>query len=319
MPPRLSADSVIRVVTEAMGTDVSRLTTLRPGAWSSVYAFQAAGRQYVIRFSGTREDFERDRFAWWFNVATLPIPRVIAIDTCGDIHYAISERIDGSFLDDLDAVGMHRHLPSLLQAMNAMRKADTSATSGFGTWDRDGNGPYPTFTAFLASVADDSPQSRDYGWIDKLAASPIGTGPFDEYLQDMTRLLDGIPDHRHVVHSDLLNFNVLVDDGAISGVIDWGCAFYGDHLYDVAWFACWAPWYPQWNDLDVVTRMLEFFRDVGADMVNAEQRLRCYLLHIGLGQMRYSASIKRWDALETEARRTLSIARNTPFTLNETA
>ena len=48
---------------------------------------------------------------------------------------------------------------------------------------------------------------------------------------------------RHLIHSDLLNYNVLVADGRISAVIDWGCAMYGDFLYDLAWFEFWAPWY----------------------------------------------------------------------------
>ncbi len=144
-------------------------------------------------------------------------------------------------------------------------------------------------------------------------------GPFDECYREMMHLLDGVPEYRHIVHADLLNFNVLVEHGAITGVIDWGCAFYGDHLYDVAWFTFWSPWYPQWHDLALTSRMLALFRDAGADMEHAEQRLRCYMLHIGLGQMRYSASIEQWDTLEAEASRTLSIARRTPFTLNETA
>lgn len=319
MPPRLSAESVVGIIRDAIGTEVSGLMPLRPGAWSTVYAFRAEGRHYVIRFSETRDDFERDRFARSFNTATLPIPRVVAIGTIDAMHYAISERAPGTFLDDLDADGMRLIFPSLLHALDAMRTADTSATSGFGVWREGGDAPYPAFASFLASVVADSTATRDRGWRERLASSSVVMGPFDECYREMMHLLDGVPEYRHIVHADLLNFNVLVDRGAITGVIDWGCAFYGDHLYDVAWFAFWSPWYPQWHDLDLTSRMLAFFRDAGADMEHAEQRLRCYMLHIGLGQMRYSASIERWDTLEAEASRTLSIARRTLFTLNETA
>ena len=42
------------------------------------------------------------------------------------------------------------------------------------------------------------------------------------------RSADSGPQERHLIHSDLLNFNVLVADDLISAVIDWGSSLYGD-------------------------------------------------------------------------------------------
>lgn len=317
-PSPMSPEHVTSLAQRALKANVTQLQMLRPGGWSTVYAFCANGRDYVIRFSMVAEDFERDSYAARFASPYLPIPKVVALDAYNDMYYAISERLPGTFLDDLDSEGMDRLLPSLLEALTGMRAVDTSRTSGYGNWDATGNAPYRTWHEFLLSVENDDPGERGSGWRDKLASSTTGTVPYEECLARMTELFDRIPEARHVVHSDLLNYNVLVQDGEISGIIDWGCGFYGDHLYDVAWFAFWAPWYPQWRDLDLVHRMMSHLEDQGADMTQADNRLRCYMLHIGLGQMRYSAFIEHWDQLHLEARRALSIARNTYFDLNET-
>ena len=46
---------------------------------------------------------------------------------------------------------------------------------------------------------------------------------------------------RSLLHCDLMNRNVLVDEGRINAVFDWGCGRLGDHLYDLAWFEFWGP------------------------------------------------------------------------------
>ena len=79
---------------------------------------------------------------------------------------------------------------------------------------------------------------------------PRVPGPFDEALTRLDALIPDDAEERHLIHSDLLNFNVLVADGRISAVIDWGCGMYGDFLYDLAWFEFWSPWYAAWRGID---------------------------------------------------------------------
>ena len=69
---------------------------------------------------------------------------------------------------------------------------------------------------------------------------------FDAGYARLLGLVDARPEARHLVHSDLLNFNVLAEDDRVSAVFDWGAALYGDFLWDVAWLTFWQPWYVNW-------------------------------------------------------------------------
>jgi aminoglycoside phosphotransferase (APT) family kinase protein len=105
------------------------------------------------------------------------------------------------------------------------------------------------------SVGDDTPARRTYGWRARLVAFPqtdaIFTWGFDRLKQVAN---DSVP--CCLIHGDLINRNVLVSDSRITGIFDWGCASYGDHLYELAWFEFWAPWFPSLN-IDLLRSELE--------------------------------------------------------------
>jgi thiamine kinase-like enzyme len=46
----------------------------------------------------------------------------------------------------------------------------------------------------------------------------------------------------HLVHSDLLHYNVLVAADRVTAVLDWGSSLYGDFLFDLAWLST-ARWF----------------------------------------------------------------------------
>jgi hygromycin-B 4-O-kinase len=123
-----------------------------------------------------------------------------------------------------------------------------------------------------------------------------------------TRRVKDLPNIRHVIHADLLNYNAFIADDAVSGVIDWGCAMYGDFVYELAWFRFWWPWYPQWKDVDVVDEAVRHYGELGVDLGGFHERLRGYQLHIGLGHQIYNASLGKWDMLGAVTRHTASVA-----------
>src|SRR5207237_4791890 len=100
-----------------------------------------------------------------------------------------------------------------------------------------------SWRAHLLQVAADEPTSRTHGWRARLAASPTGSGPFEEALDQLHALVDCCPEERHLVHGDLLHYNVLVAGDRITGVIDWGCSIYGHLLFDVARITFCDPYY----------------------------------------------------------------------------
>ncbi len=201
-------------------------------------------------------------------------------------------------------------LPSLFAALDAAREVDLRESTGYGGWGGDGNAAYPSWRAALLAIAEDWPEERTHGWRERLITSPTGSAPFAEGLDRLEALTQYCPEERHLIHSDLLNFNVLVEDGRISAVIDWGCAMYGDFLYDLAWFLFWSPWYPDWREIDFKSEAARHYASIGLEVPYFEERLTCCQIHIGLAAQAYNAFKERWDALEETAQRTLEVARS---------
>ena len=165
-----------------------------------------------------------------------------------------------------------------------------------------GIAPYASWSEHLLAVVEDTPQHRTHGWRAKLATAPQDDATFTwgfELLKQVAS--DEVP--RCLTHCDLINRNVLVDNAAISGVFDWGCSLYGDHLYDLAWFEFWAPWYPK-LDMQILRSALEQrWRDVAYIPEEQAARLMACYLHIGLDHLAYNAYLGDWAALSATAAR----------------
>jgi hygromycin-B 4-O-kinase len=157
----------------------------------------------------------------------------------------------------------------------------------------------------LLNVARDRAGERLSGWRVALEQSPTGTGPFDTAYAHLVRLAKAVPNARHLLHADLLNYNVLVDGDRLSAVLDWGSAMYGDWLFDLAWLSYWQPWYPAWAGIDFLAEAKRYFR-IEADF---DVRVRACALLIGLGEQVYCAwrGPVRYRQLEAVARRTLAL------------
>jgi hygromycin-B 4-O-kinase len=261
----------------------------------------------VARFAALREDFERDRIAAAFSSAALPVPRTVAIGEAFGGSYSITERAYGDFLDHADGAQMRRILPALLAALDAARRIDLSASTGYGTVDIDGNGLFPNWQSALLDIGQDTGDNRIHGWRERLHASHYGLGAFDAAYACLESLAPQCPNDRHIIHSDLINRNVLIEGDRINAVIDWGCLMYGDFLYDIAWLTFWAPWYPAWRGIDFEAEALDHACAIGLDLPDAAIRLRCYEIHIGLAHFAYNAFLGDWSEYEKTAARTLAI------------
>jgi hygromycin-B 4-O-kinase len=219
-----------RFMADYYGRRAADVSALGAGEWSRAYAYVLDGREAVIRFGHHVEDFCKDQAMAAHSRAALPVPSVLEIGTAYDGYFAVSERAHGEPLDGLDGPGMRAALPGLLAALDALRDIDVSGTQGYGIWTPDGTGPSPSWAQALLAISEETP--RVPGWRAALAASPVGTRPFDQGYARLRELTAGLPGERHVIHGDLVNRNVLVQNSRITAVIDCGNALYGDWLYD---------------------------------------------------------------------------------------
>ena len=293
-----------------VGPRVIGVAAIGAGEWSRAYAYTLDGERFVIRFGALDEDFRKDALAARFATPDLPIPEIVAMGEAQDGYFAISRRAEGRFLDDLDADEMRATLPSLFATFDAMRTADLRGTSGFGGWGANGNAPHASWREALLAVGQDRSGSRTHGWRARLAASATGSGPFDAAwarLDELTRIETEV---RSLIHGDLLNRNVLANGERISAVLDWGCAMYGDFLYDVAWLCFWQPWYPAWKEVNFAHEAARHYAAQGLPVPHFRERLLACQLQIGLDSQAYCAFRERWEMLDEVARYTLALARD---------
>jgi hygromycin-B 4-O-kinase len=280
----------------------SQVEQIGEGAWSRCFGFRRGNQELAIRFGLHVDDFQKDQLAAAYRAPDLPIPEVLAIGEAFEGYYAISTRVYGAPLESVNAAQWHSLLPSLATTLDAIRMADVAATSGFGGWGDTGDAPHTSWSGHLLTVCNDTPDRRTHGWRERLATFPEGdaalTWGFERLKQVVT---DSVP--RCLIHGDLINRNVLVSGPSITGVFDWGCACYGDHLYDLAWFEFWSPWSPE---LDVQALRLELERrwqTAGYVPHHKEERLMACYLHIGLDHLAYNAYLGDWATLAATADR----------------
>jgi hygromycin-B 4-O-kinase len=303
------AAHVTAFLAQRLGGQILDVERIERGEWSRAFFFRHDGRHYVVRFGAHLEDFAKDRLAAGFRSPDLPVPAVLEIGEAFGGHFAISQRLFGTYIDGVGEVQMRALLPSFFAMLDAMRTVDLRTTRGYGGWDADGQAPFASWQAALLDVAQDRPTDRIAGWRAQLSASPTGSAPFDEAYRQLERLVAYSPAERHLIHSDLLHYNVLVSEDRITGVFDWGCGLYGDSLYDLAWFCFWAPWFPAWNAIDFRQEALRHYAAIGLEVPHFEERLRACQLHIGLAGQQYQAYKSYWSDLEATAQRTLDVAR----------
>lgn len=304
----LDVAHVSEFLASLLGRQVSGVEPVGQGEWSAAFAFRWRENDLVVRFSERREDFEKDRWASRFNGAHLPIPRIIEIGDAFGGFFAISDRARGRYLDHLDGAELRTHLPALFATLDAARNLDLTDTTGYGTWGLDNKGVFSSWSEALLAVGRDSPHDRTAGWRERLLSSPAGAATFERGYRYLEESVAACPAERHLIHADLLNFNVLVEGGKISALLDWGSGMYGDFLYDVAWFAYWAPWYPQWQGIDFKREAARHYAAIGLAVPSMDERIRCYEIHIGLAGLAYRAFKGDWAEVEARGNRVLAIA-----------
>ncbi|MBV9600922.1 MAG: phosphotransferase [Chloroflexi bacterium] len=288
----MDRDAIIAFLQPRVGRVIdASLARVGHGEWSQAYFVTTTdGRDLVVRFSATDEDFRKDQRAYQFASAELPMPRLLELGSLDEGQfYAISERAHGDFFEERDDEAMQRLLPSLFATLDAARDVDISHTTGFGLWHADGNATHAAWRDVLLGIAEDPPSARTHGWRERLPETPVAHRAFDAAYARLQTLVDACPNARHLVHSDLLNFNVLVQGDRISAVFDWGSSMYADFLWDLAWLTFWQPWYTAWASVDVVEVARSHYREIGLDVANFPERLRCYELAIGLDGLAYEA------------------------------
>ncbi len=248
--------------------------------------FDSGGRGLIVKISPHRDDLLADvRAAQWRKVG-LPTPRVVASGEAFGLGFVVMDRCARHALEASGEAEWTQLIPEVVDLLEALRCADVSGSQEWGGWGPDGNGTHKSWGDFLASAA--QPPQRIGAWEPSLRDH---SDVFDAFRRGCAVLTaPGVEPPRSLVHCDLLYGNVHADGGRITGVFDWGCALYGDHLIDRSWFEFWAPWYPAFRYHDPDMALRSRWSDIGFELVHEQERRRRSLLWIGVTHFAWNAS-----------------------------
>jgi hygromycin-B 4-O-kinase len=308
-PYHLTVDSVADIDALLRGQlgfhDACDVESIGAGAWSQAFGFVGGGRSLVIRVGAHVTDFRRDEAMATLATPTLPIPEVLGVGRIADLDsadlwYCISTRAFGVPLETCPSDEWPALCEEVADVLEAMRlTSPVAATRGQGA----STAPWRDQ---LLQIERDDLDARGAGWPAQLALSARGSAAFDTGFVRLRSLDIGAVEPA-LVHGDLINRNVHVDAGRITGIFDWGCQRWGDHLFDLAWFEFWSPWYPN-LDIDLLRSMVRTRWDAaGYSPEHEGVRFEACLLYIGLEHLIYNATIAGWDGLDQVVDRMTSL------------
>lgn len=275
-------------LSDHLHAEVTDVVPAGHGEWSQAFFFSAGEQRKVIRFSSYDEDFRKDLFAARFASPDLPIPPIDEMGETAGRYFAISSYVDGAMIDELSPEQMRASVPAFMKLLIALRRVDGSNTRGFGGFGPDGNAPLGSWREYLIAVPHDSPGSRLYGFREMLRLDHEAEEIYEKGRGALLDLAAFCPEERHLVHNDLLHFNLILNGGRIAAVIDWGCGLWGDFLYDLGMFAAWQFYYPAMTGIDFVEEARRTFRDDGVALPQFDERVQCYRIHQLLDTVAYN-------------------------------
>jgi hygromycin-B 4-O-kinase len=293
--PAVSHDEVVALLTQHLTLPIRDVRPLAGGNVAQTFACTAGGEAYIVRFNHRRAaNFAKEaHIAHALAPTAVPIPLILHVGAHGDLLFAISRQVPGAPFDLLPPAAARAILPSLIETLDAIHAVDVSATTGFGTFDDDGVGLFPSWRRFLESVREEEADWDYYGkWHGLFETTFLDRDTFDAVYARMAGLLpfcpvdrDGDGD-RSLVHGDFGFGNVLVHDGSITAILDWVDAKYGDFLYDIAWLDFWAA---SPDSIDFPATFAEHYAAMGVTIPNYAERLACYQHYIALDAFRFCA------------------------------
>jgi hygromycin-B 4-O-kinase len=254
---------------------VTTVSVIGAGMFSQAFSFMVDQQALIFRLNLSEEDFQKDAFAFQhFSAPTVPIPRVLRLGRFDDTRYfAITTRCPGQTLEAMDEGAVRTVVPKLFETMNAIHHTDVSGYKGWGLTDTTGTGRFASWTQYLLSFYD---QKFAFTWPELIQQTFLEQEVYETFFKAMKHLLAYCAPEKYLVHGDFGFDNVLSDGQRITGVLDWADSRLGDFVYDLAYLDFWS------RDIAYGALWQEYAAASGNRIPHFEERMRCYMLHIGL-------------------------------------
>jgi len=272
------------------GDKVRALVRIRGGEHSQAFAFTLGEREFIARVNKADYGFKKDGYAAaYFSSTQLPIPEVLHLGRMGDQSFVcVTPRAKGRTLDDRLVVVSEALLHSVVKTLGAIHATPVKTGSRYGAFNEVGLATFPAWKAWLLAVESGK-------WDATCQTTCFERQVFDSLRAQIKQIAPVLPEHRHLVHGDFGMDNALCDGDAITAIIDWSLAKYGDPLYDVAWLNLW------WTKV----QFAEVYRQsdsLFAQDHDFDDRLRCYTAYTAihsLGFFAESGQVGKYEWLKT--------------------
>jgi aminoglycoside phosphotransferase (APT) family kinase protein len=237
------AEGEVRELFRAHGIEVSGIRCL-VGSFQKDIVF--VNDAFVVRQSKTEMGEEQERLR---RIEHLPfVPRIVFCDSAGSqdkTFYEVLDMLPG--IDFIDAVsGMTTQQQALLGQAVAAFLDELHSISG-PTYDI---GHYiPIVAHFSGSWREGHHEYWKYleQGIDQVEVGGDGRRVIDESFQRLRSLGDALVAQSgpSLLHNDFHPKNILVDNGALSGVIDWECSQFGEPDFELCHLIHWCDYPPR--------------------------------------------------------------------------
>ncbi|HYH10759.1 MAG TPA: aminoglycoside phosphotransferase family protein [Thermomicrobiales bacterium] len=284
--PVVARDDVIQLLEGLFGEPIHHLEPVEGGQVARTFSFTAGSEQYFLGINRRLgANVEKHVFVERLvRSSGIPIPPIVHRGRLGELYYAVTRRMPGTPLSDLDRSELDALVPSVIETLDTIHSVDVSQTEGYATAGDDGNGMFPSWRRYLEHVAEEEAEWDFFGrWHDLFETTFLERDLFDRASQRMTTLLPDCPEERSLIHGNVGYNNLLAQDGTVTAVLDWQDAGYGDSLYDVAQLDFWDP------EGGWIGRFCDHFHAQGRAMDSYDERILCYQLRTALDALRFFA------------------------------
>ena len=255
-------------------SSVTKLEALKGGKHSKAFSYNYSGVDFIIRFNPDDNGFKKDNHL----STNVPIPEVLEIGTYKDLFYCITRKIIGETARDQYNREDFSSLSLLYNAVENIAKVKIAGT-GYGYVDINGNAPYKSSLEYINDVYH-SNSLFDWQKIFKIA---FVDKDFTDYVAGrMEYFARFATEDRELLHGDFGADNVFVNNGAISGIIDWEKMRCGDHFLDVGRVLLFCP-----NRKATTEAAIKFYKN--SDIRNWKERALMGIYHVVLTNYAYAA------------------------------
>ncbi|MEX2207272.1 MAG: aminoglycoside phosphotransferase family protein [Myxococcota bacterium] len=227
--------AVAAFVSAQLGCDTTAVRRLRAFATNAVFEVEAGGRRLVVKASRLHDALRGEVWAGrQAGVARCPVPSVLGFGRLGN-----GVGMSAFVMNVVDGVPLAGPHPALREVGARIRELHDVRVPGFGclsdaSWDDTGRFSLPndSWRGFLEGVVAQVRALRGSHAVAAAAADAVA-----DAVEARGEALAAAVEVGSLCHGDLKVGHVFVDDGRLTGIIDWGDAVVGDPVWDVARFA----------------------------------------------------------------------------------